>query len=157
MRQKKLLLFGHSEERQISLVKAVESTPTTTEVVPPNSRKHKSDSVIGDYVLLIDAGGEDYFDEQRPTASTSRRAVFDTPPTTPHKPDLDTKWQKEKVKAHLRSKAKRDDHSSPKKSRSSSRRSGSSSDQKHPNPYVKLTRLDADQGQLTPPRPQSTT
>ena len=117
MRQKKLLLFGHSEERQISLVKAVESTPTTTEVVPPNSGKRKSASVIGDYVLLVDTGSEDYFDEQRPTASTSRRAVFgpDTPPTTPHKPDLDTKWQKEKVKAHLRSKAKRDDHSSPKK------------------------------------------
>jgi hypothetical protein len=140
-------------------VKAVESTPTTTEVLPPNSRKRKSDSVIGDYVLLIDAGGEDYFDEQRPTASTSRRAVFgpDTPPTTPHKPDLDTKWQKEKVKAHLRLKAKRDDHSSPKKSRYSSRRSESSSDRKHLNPYVKLTRLDDDQGQLTPPRPQSTT
>ncbi len=64
----------------------------------------------------------------------------DTPPKTPNKPESDTSWQRETVKAQLRAKSKKAYHSSPKKSRSSSRRSGSSS--KQPNPYVKLTRLD---------------
>jgi hypothetical protein len=164
LRQKKLLLFGHSEERQISLVKVARSTPPVNksskdpEPTTHSSRKRKTDPMPSDDVLLIDAGGDDYFDDQQPAASTSRRAVFgpDTPPTTPHKPDLSTDWQKETVKAQLRlSKSKRDGNSSPKKSRSSSRRSeGSSERRQRPDPYVKLTKLD-DQALLATQKPRS--
>ncbi len=73
LRQKKLLKFGHSEERQISLVKVAQSTPPVSksrkdvEPTAQSSRKRKAEAVQvltpNEDELVISAAGDDYFDE----------------------------------------------------------------------------------------------
>ena len=141
-------------ERQVNLVKAASSAvpkPRTAKIQEPepvktDSRKRKTEqpAFAGEDVLLLDVEGEDYCEDQ-PAASTSRRALFgrDTPPKTPPKPESDASWQREKVRAHLRAKSRRDKTSSSKTAKSSSRRPERSSERKNRlDPYVKLTRLD---------------
>ena len=165
LRQKKLLLFWpyrgktNTSRESCSINAPVSKSSKDAEPTTHSSRKRKADPVPSDDVLLINAAGHDYFDDQQPTASTSRRLLFGpaTPPPTTQKPDLSTEWQKETVKAQLRlSKSKWDLHSSPKKSRSSSRRSEGSSERKQrPEPYVKLKRQD-DKLLRAIPKPRNT-
>jgi hypothetical protein len=129
-------------DTQVNLIKATSSAVPKDRVTQTesrntrDSRKRKAESSSSsEDILSLEVEKDDYCGT--PVASTSTQSLFgpETPPKTPGK-----EWRK--VNEELQRRSKQGKISSPKETKSSSRRDKTKD---KPNPYVKLTKLDNDQ------------